>query len=1113
MPNDLPKFKDGATSKATTTVCNNCHSADGVALAKQYWANPGSNTGIAGSWAVVEGEASFCGSCHDSTPGRVQVDGMVGDSAFNVMGNKSTYGFYVTGHGKAADNYARLSFQSTVGVGNPAANKKCVDCHDLLTTHYSNSGKRLKAGYENNQANANCNQCHEAGKGATNDPQFYTTSATYESSAHNTKLCTECHDVHGSVDGGYPAMTLKNQETLCADCHSNGGHPGVGTKSFSVSGSTYTLECVSCHNVHVITGTYSQADQNKSPVTKLTDITNVWGDDAGEKMNAYAGSGTYRTPKNESFTGAQLPDYPTFCLVCHGTAGSGSVYFGIDWDGDPHGKNSANQPNGYGTCPNWYVCGKAFGWDNDDCTGSQSECWPVIPRGAGDQLYSREAYTHTERIAGANFTLSCTDCHTGHGTGTLGRPNVNGGSFTSNWNSMCNNCHYYYSDWHAGMSCGNASCHVSQRMNDTGTATLHAMASSHGSGATRPAHETGLVFKYSFENNFNDSSGFQLDGKWYSTAGSFAAGKNGQAAVLNQGQTVVVGTENGYWSTDAGYHGTWVYTEMKYNTTLEAWVYPTDNAKSEYTIFNKHVGVSSNGGYLFSLKKIGNTLRATFTMAADNNGFTQDGRAGVRGAYSSVAIPLNTWTHVGATFNTAGPDRNAGDQSVGRIRIYVNGEDVTTSTIGGTTKQPGAGETSIYAYSENSPWNEGICYNGSWCASEFSIGGFDWQTDNFIGMIDEVKVWNTTKNAAYFATYDAQAAPFINTVEGNVGSNQLTVTFSEGVYTNTGSSGALVAGDFTLTDTDNGRTITNVSHTAGSATAVLTLSSALDSTSDIGVDTLAVKTTSSIYDNYNNAAGTTAVTITTPTACPSGTVTFNLNEASGSGYVADSSGLLVGAVTGGAAALTGSAYSGDGSSRYIDFENSDICLQANTAMTLEARVKPTGIPSDGTNYVRRILARDGGGNYQLSLWRNNASSDQDPPNNVVMTALWVMPENTHGGNAWKAILTDFGACPIVNDKWYQIKAVWNSSTVGDIPATIYVDDQGANGDNVGESWAGYKNCTDTDQSELPLASRIWEGDTISPVDGDFLIGGNVTTHTSNVFNGLIDWLTWKNTAD
>ncbi len=557
---------------------------------------------------------------------------------------------------------------------------------------------------------------------------------------------------------------------------------------------------------------------------------------------------------------------------------------------------------------------------------------------------------------------------------------------------------------------------------------------------------------------------------------------------------------------------TWAYSEMKFNTTLESWVYPTDDAQSEYSIFTKHVGYS-NGGYAFTLKKVGDTLRATFNMQADNNGNTQDGRAGIRGAYSSTAVPLKEWSHVAVTFDTSGPDGDPNDLSVGRIRIYVDGEDVTTSDASGNNMQPGTGETSIFAYSENSPWNDEVGYNGTWCAGEFSVGGFYGWQNAFIGRLDEAKVWNITKDAAYFSPMDTASPPRIDEVKGIIGGDQLQVTFSEGVYANIGATGNLEAADFALTDTDDGRTVISVSHTADSATATLTLSSALDGSDDIDVDTLAAAA-SAIYDEYGSASVSPGVTITMLSAGTVSEALFELNEPAGSTYTLDQNQVLFGSVSDPAESFTGDEQylHGDGVDNYILFTNGTTSLQASRTMTLEARVKPTGIGVD--NYVKRVLARDNGGaNYQMSVWRNPSWENYNPPDNVASIAFWVKMVDSHDGNSWKPVLTDYTNFPIVSDHWYQIRIVWNSDKASGIPGDIYVDDQGTDGLDTGENWAGYANATDSTQSQLTSEQYMVTGDEIAISNGNFAIGCNVNNNANNVFAGEIDWVSWKSNAD
>ncbi len=1290
---NVPPLLSDGQNLANTTVCDTCHSKNGYyngvnsvggsVGAKDNWPD-----GVYSGGSLISGREKWCVGCHDNAPAVVN-----GQTAADKTGDNSTYGYYSTGHGRST-TYNRMSWQAASANGNPGANRKCLDCHDASKSHINAGFSDNRLHYEDDSNNSNCRQCHT---NAGADPQFYTNYTDYGNSAHNGTKCTRCHDVHGTVAGAYPAMAKDDKESLCYQCHSSSGgvvnnalsnragyvsatniqdafsksmrHP-LG-KIFSLDGNAtnFTLECTSCHNVHVVTGKYWDAANNKSPITRFTNNTAVWGGSAGQKMSDYAGSGLYVTPKNDVFTGAQLPNYASFCLDCHaGNLTSLSnpdptqpTYGLINWGSDPHGLMNAG-PSGQeiGLCPNWFSCGKAYGWDGDDCKGGQSEfgsgCWPVIPVGEGRTVWARTPY-HDVKFNAQNAVLACIDCHEAHGSnrGSFVRERFNttddGGcgagsngqncTDASDWRANCNVCHYHYGQWHdTGPTggCGLSSCHAGNHTNGTwwnGTSSPHGMEK--GGTSSGPINfNRDQVLYYSFDNsNLKDSGTWQLDGKWYSTAGSFAAGKSGQAAVFGPGVVVQVGTEDSYWSTDEGNHGTWKYTEMKYNTTLEAWVKPTAD-QNYHAIFTKSSGYG-NGGYEFALQKIGGTLRAVFYMQADNNEGAQGGAAGVRGAYSSAAIPLNVWTHVAATFDRGGPDRNAGDPSVGRIRIYVNGMDVTTSDSSGNRMQPGASETSIFAYSENSPWNQSICFNGNWCTSEFAIGGYAGNPtyNNFTGMIDEAKVWNITKPISYFDAIEASIAPqIVSVVKGSTpdkivvtfnkgvytnnnqtgalvlsdfvftcshgksitgvahtagsntatltvnpalnyndinvdtvsaasnqifdhsgnavgtapvtiggddgvapttssavvtGSNKITVTFSEGVYGNTGGTGALVPSDFVYTDLDNGRTITSVTHTAGSSTAILTLSSNLDSSNDIGVDTVAAAS-NQIFDDMSRAMGTTAVVIT-GSLCPPVPVTFQLNEASGSATAQDDQGFLVGAVVGSNSFQGDGYYHGSGtSSNYLYFSNYPGCMQATTAMTLEAVIKPLGIPADTTSsYTGRIFAKrndaDNDERYQITVWRipNATYPSYKPASGVSSIALWTKPVDNHSGNSYKPVLTEAtnttgspdNYCPIVNNHWYYVKAVFNTNKPagsGHPVADIYVEDRGTDGNGAGKNWTGLLNCTDSDQSQLPDAYKYYSSDSITAASGWFTIGSN-KDGTGNYFNGLIDWIKWQDSID
>ncbi len=113
----------------------------------------------------------------------------------------------------------------------------------------------------------------------------------------------------------------------------------------------------------------------------------------------------------------------------------------------------------------------------------------------------------------------------------------------------------------------------------------------------------------------------------------------------------------------------------------------------------------------------------------------------------------------------------------------------------------------------------------------------------------------------YLRTPFDSTPPEIEDVYGRVGSSILSVWFSEGVYTNTGALGDLTAADFSLTDLDNARSIAGISHNAGEAFALLTLSAPLDSSDDLDTDTLGAATVSSIYDDADNPMDTSPETI------------------------------------------------------------------------------------------------------------------------------------------------------------------------------------------------------------------------------------------------------------
>ncbi len=548
-------------------MCDNCHSPSGAfdgvndpdvgakygngGELKENWRN-----GVyAADGELAPGRERWCATCHDDVPAYSNGVLTGGVYASNVTGNNATFGFYVTGHGRSAvfGAYPAMSWQSAPAPGNPAAGVASYTvCHDGLPSQphiddVAGTTNRLRPGFENDQGKTNCSNCHAPGGAADADPSFYTASGDYEASSHGGTLCTACHDVHGGA-GPFTGMTRAEDENLCYSCHTDGvirndalsnNRPGGYSLAddieqafampqkhdhgtvFSKGGESYTLECVSCHNVHLVNGRYWDAQEgNRSPVTRFAGnddnfpVTEVWGDDLGEKMDDFAerGSGSggwyystargevisfdqpavYQPPKAGSgweweFAGDVLPDYTTLCLDCHTYRMSDAdppVNWGQGIDctdnsidppdqrvecGAQHGLGAANRPSAWGDP---YKYGSA---GNPDPIFSE----PGVSRGRGAYHFMRWPYDSVQRNAGINFVLSCTDCHEAHGSnrgsiirdrfnvsangdcGTGGNSSPDGENCSDggNWNSFCNGCHYYYGAQHAGMSCGNASCH------------------------------------------------------------------------------------------------------------------------------------------------------------------------------------------------------------------------------------------------------------------------------------------------------------------------------------------------------------------------------------------------------------------------------------------------------------------------------------------------------------------------------------------------------------------------------------------------------------------------------------------------------------------------------
>ena len=199
-----------------------------------------------------------------------------------------------------------------------------------------------------------------------------------------------------------------------------------------------------------------------------------------------------------------------------------------------------------------------------------------------------------------------------------------------------------------------------------------------------PPPPTGLVAAYGFDEasglSVTDSSGTGNTGT-ISGATRSASGKYGGALSFDGLNDLVSIADSNSLDLTTG-------------MTLEAWVQPTAINDWRTVLFKERPG-----GLVYGLYSSTDTGRP--------GGFVDIG--GERSARSTTALPLNTWTHLAATYDG------------GNLRLYVNGTQAAT-----------------LALTANIPVTTG----------QLKIGGNGVWSEWFKGLIDEVRVYNRALTAA-----------------------------------------------------------------------------------------------------------------------------------------------------------------------------------------------------------------------------------------------------------------------------------------------------------------------------------------------------------------------------
>jgi hypothetical protein len=207
------------------------------------------------------------------------------------------------------------------------------------------------------------------------------------------------------------------------------------------------------------------------------------------------------------------------------------------------------------------------------------------------------------------------------------------------------------------------------------------------------AQSNGLVAAYGFEEGtgttLNDSSGNQNKGTLQYGPVWVTNGKYGKALRFDGVDDLVTIADSNS-------------LDLTTNMTLEAWVYPTAVLSGWDTILLKE----QTGEFVYSLYLYANG-EANIPYGYIFSGGAEYGASGIS------SLPVNTWTHMAATFDGS------------FIRLYING------ALAGTTSRSGTIQTS----------NRGV-----------GIGGnMVWREESFPGMIDEIRIYNRTLSASEIA--------------------------------------------------------------------------------------------------------------------------------------------------------------------------------------------------------------------------------------------------------------------------------------------------------------------------------------------------------------------------
>lgn len=596
-------------------------------------------------------------------------------------------------------------------------------------------------------------------------------------------VTTGCHNnAHGSrksrllapYNEGPGDKNVLEEEGFCFSCHSElkaGGEDIIDTRTtnyhsveevfakdhrhnvrdgeeghiFTMGTDTYELECTSCHDPHLLSGSFTEVD--KSPIIRFNS-KDLWGDDQTEKITAFINDGIYQPVRSVDTEISHEPDLITFCLDCHGN----SSVSNINWSDNAHGLKAANAPFSIRQISAFEgldkgLCNEIPFWRS---YGETKVGFPKIPKGRGYQSWILFPYSQQRRIEGENYILNCTDCHDAHASSlnALLREEINGESVNSvEWPGLCAKCHSFDSAIHYAkedpskpLSCSLEGCHA-QAVFHSGMNGLNGLDSSNvlnSSYSERGDFNTKRVLLHHFDNlTFNgcpekehgaslDSSDYQLHCYLYNGLGFNTDGVSNECLFFDGVDDYAEfggSLSLSEYSNVKGYGG-YIYFEMKEAMSIMCFIYP-----------------QFNPGDVSRKVILSNEKQANYTLALDyrkDEGwpevqlrlvfyvYASDGTdSGLFWGTSSVPVAPSSWMHVAATY-----EKDAKDGKY--LKVYINGQELTSHSL---SHQPLSNNYYILPASE-----KGV-------RERLVIGAHPGMKEWFSGRIDELKLYNLALSA------------------------------------------------------------------------------------------------------------------------------------------------------------------------------------------------------------------------------------------------------------------------------------------------------------------------------------------------------------------------------